>query len=671
MSELRVESFRTLAGHLGAASPLPPLRAFKGVHGGIKTDDNVPESARTHLGYGLDAGLLPYAVQDGYDRRREEQDLRVAVLENETLRAMFLLELGGRLWSLVHKPSGRELLYRNPVFQPANLAVRNAWFAGGVEWNCSIQGHTPFTCSPLFAARARTADGAPILRLYEWERIRGVPYQLDFWLPDGSPWLFARGRIVNPHAAEIPMYWWSNIAVHEAENVRVIVPTDAAYNFGYTGVMKRIPVPVHEGVDRTYSTNAPGAADAFYDIPEGRRPWVSALDGSGRGLIQTSTRRLRGRKLFVWGMGAGGRHWQEYLAQPGSAYIEIQAGLAQTQLECIPMPSKTEWTWLEAYGLMEADADAVHGDDWQAARGDVQGRLDEALPEARLNTMLAESDAVANQAPEEILQRGSGWGALERRRAEAAGQPVDWGTGIVFDDGSMGDAQAPWLVLLQTGEMPCHPPGEGPGAWLVQAEWHDLLAASLAAGHSDHWLAWLHLGVMRYSAGEVEGAEEAWRTSVEREPSAWALRNLAVSAQHRGDNKAAADLLAQACELEPGLVPLAIECCNALMALDRPGDVAALIDDAPPEVRDHPRMQVARAHAELKLGLLDNVERFLLSETEVPDIREGEVSLSDLWFQLHEQRVAAEEGMAIDDALKARVREQFPPPRHIDFRMAE
>ncbi len=39
------------------------------------------------------------------------------------LKATFLLEYGGRMWSLVHKPSGRELLYVNPMFQPANLAI--------------------------------------------------------------------------------------------------------------------------------------------------------------------------------------------------------------------------------------------------------------------------------------------------------------------------------------------------------------------------------------------------------------------------------------------------------------------------------------------------------------------------------------------------------------------
>jgi len=56
------------------------------------------------------------------------------------------------------------------------------------------------------------------------------------------------------------------------------------------------------------------------------------------------------------------------------------------------------------------------------------------------------------------------------------------------------------------------------------------------------------------------------------------------------------------------------------------------------------------------------------SGIEVPDMREGEVLLSDLWYRMHEKRLAEAEGVAIDDELRERVRRDFPPPAHIDFR---
>ena len=102
------------------------------------------------------------------------------------------------------------LLYRNPILQPANLALRNAWFAGGVEWNIGTIGHSPTTCEPLHAARVLQPDGTPVLRMYEFERMREVVFQVDAWLPEDSPVLLVHVQIVNPSDTETPMYWWSN-----------------------------------------------------------------------------------------------------------------------------------------------------------------------------------------------------------------------------------------------------------------------------------------------------------------------------------------------------------------------------------------------------------------------------------------------------------------------------
>ena len=57
--------------------------------------------------------MLPYLLQDDYSRELVPQETSVAVLENSYLRAVVLLEFGGRLWSLEDKVAGRELLYNN------------------------------------------------------------------------------------------------------------------------------------------------------------------------------------------------------------------------------------------------------------------------------------------------------------------------------------------------------------------------------------------------------------------------------------------------------------------------------------------------------------------------------------------------------------------------------
>ncbi len=408
-SSLRLDTLTVPTADLGPVNPLPPLTGPTGPTGHEVQAPFADAEMAANIGYGRIDSVLPYLVQDGYTRDRWLTDHPVAVLENDVLRATFLLDHGGRLWSLLHRPTGRELLHRNPVLQPANLALRNAWFAGGVEWNTGATGHTPLTCAPVHAARITRPDGTPALRCYEWERIRGLVYCVEAWLPPGSPVLLVHVRLVNPHRHETPAYWWSNTAVPQAPDVRVICPAESAYHLGDDRRLRTIPVPDYDGLDVSYPGRARHAADYFFDARASDPRWIAALDGGGTGLAQVSTGRLTGRKLFVWGGSTGGRHWQEFLSGPDAAYFEIQAGLARTQLEHLRMPGGARWSWVEAYGLLRADPRRVHGP-WQAARRAVGTAVDALAPQSWLESSLAEAERCADDPPEQILHAGSGVG---------------------------------------------------------------------------------------------------------------------------------------------------------------------------------------------------------------------------------------------------------------------
>ena len=637
-TRLELEIFTMPAASLGARNPLPAL---------------------------ANDGCFPHGEQNGYNRVRKPRAFQAAVLENDRLRATFLLELGGRLWSLIDKRSGRELLYCNPVFQPGALACCNAWFSGGVEWNFCGGGHTPLTCSPLFAARVRGRDGSPILRLYEFERKFAMPYQMDFHLPDGSPWLFVRVRLANPHDHALETYWWSNIAIPETPDLRVLAPADAAYQWAYTGSMRRLSMPHDDGIrDASYPVNLPGAADYFWDIPERQRPWEAGLDADGRGLIHVSTAALRGRKMFVWGMSPGGRHWQQFLSVPDKPYVEIQGGTAQTQQQKCPLAAGGTIEWMEAYGLMEADPRCVHGSDWETAWREVDRRIDQALPPASLDKMLADTAVDAARAPEAILHRGSGWGALENERRRHAGLPPMNSPAMVFDEASLGPEQEPWLALLRNGTLPEH---SAPVSWMMQKEWQDLLDASPAR----HWLSLLHLGVMRYQAGDAAGARDAWEHSLALRRTPWALRNLAVDARKEKQADRAAELLSEAYLLLPDLRPLAAECGRALIEAGRSAELLRLLHEMPAPIRQDGRIRVLESQASLRTGDLARAEAILLDpELIVPDLREGELLLSDVWYGLQAQKLADAMCVPIDDALREIAKQEFPPPKNLDFRLA-
>ena len=60
-----------------------------------------------------------------------------------------------------------------------------------------------------------------------------------------------------------------------------------------------------------------------------------------------------------------------------------------------------------------------------------------------------------------------------------------------------------------------------------------------------------------------------------------------------------------------------------------------------------------------------------LLEREFVTIKESETSPTDLWFEWQARRISAEKNVALDDALRARVRRELRPPAHLDFRIAK
>lgn len=602
---------------LGAENPLPPLRPPSELHEvtsfSARLADELPPDLAANIRYGGLHSLLPCLVQDGYARARELAELPAFALDNGRVRATVLPSYGGRLWSL--EVDGRELLYRNPVVQPANLALRNAWLAGGVEWNLGSTGHWTGTCEPLHAATVEGPDGTPVLRLWEWERTRNLVVQLDFWLPAESTMLYVGVRIRNPHPYEVPAYWWSNIAVPQSPGGRVLAPASHAWHFGYTKTLDLVDV---SDPDVSYPMRHTQAADYFFELPADQRPWIAAVSESGEGLVQLSTSRLRGRKLFVWGTGRGGRRWQEWLA-PGAGengYTEIQAGLARTQLEHLPLPAATTWDWLEAYGPVTVP-DAFGS--WSSAIESGGRAVEALLPADELAPRHHQWLSIADAEPSERLSDGSGWGALEFARLKSAGTPIAL-PGTPFD--VLTPRQQPWLALLD-GAMPAGSE-DAPDGTLV-GPWRALLEEA-----PDDWLVLYHRGVARWHDGDLAGARSAWQESLAHRETVWALRNLAVVAD---DPSEAVSLYSRALELAPELRPLVVEALTFFIRSNLYAEAAALLSRLG-ELRQDGQVMLAEVEVLLWQGDAKTAEALLDKGIELPGIREGANRLAELWREV-------------------------------------
>lgn len=589
---------------------------------------------------------LPYLDQDGYRRREEPTEHATIVLENDHLTATFLPGLGGRLWSLVDRASGRELLHQNAAIRFRNLALRNAWFAGGVEWNIGMIGHSPFTSSPVHTAALSGPDGEVGLRFFEYERIRNVTFRVDAWLPDGSSELFIRGTILNAQPDATPMYWWSNTAVPQREETRVLAPAASAWKYGSERVLSTVPVPVVDGSDITWPARTEDTVDYFFDTAGTRMPWIAAVDGTGFGLVQASTANLKGRKLFVWGQNPGGRHWQEWVSGPDS-YCEIQAGLARTQLEYLRMPAETEWSWVEAYGAIQLDVGAAQSPDWDTATGAVAGHLAARDLERRL-----EGFRTRDQAGEilvEVIPDGSSWGTVENELRKRSGREPFPAEVTPFPADADGPEEGFWLRLLR-GQPPTAAeldPAQPPASYQIDPRWVPLLK------QRDDWAALLHLGVIAAAQGAFADAGALWRASVDRAPNAWALRNLGALADDRGNAAEAVGFYRAAHELAPGLLPLTRELLAVLQRAGQPREVLDLVDSLTGDAREDGRVLVAEARASLAVGDVDRCRGILERDLEILDLREGDALLEELWNEYQ----AASGGPA------------EPLPQRYDFRM--
>jgi Domain of unknown function (DUF5107) len=603
----------------GPENPLPPLRLLGDLHGDVDGTGLDEEMAR-NLRYGHVRSVLPYLLQDEYARELVPRETAVAILENSYLRAMVLLELGGRLWSLEDKVAGRELLYNNDRIQFGNLGLRNAWFPGGVEWNLGTTGHTALTCSPVHAASLELPDGAPGLRIYEWERMRELVYQVDFRLGPGSRRLVVDITVTNPNAYAVPAYWWSNIAVASSVGARVVTPGHSAFEFTYARRLHRVPVPGPGGLDLSYPQAAARTADYFFELDPGKLPWIAAVDAAGVGLLQVSSGRLRGRKLFTWGNSSGGRRWQEFLTGSTESYFEVQAGLTRTQLEHVPLGPGASWSWTEVYGPVAVSAEAVHGE-W----ADAVECLEPAVAEAQAESMLG-GDARAGGRQGERVHTGSGWGALESLRREMAREPPSPVIDRLFPRSSLGDDQESWIALLETGTLP----SGTPRSYVVGRSWSGLVEAA-----ADSAASMLHRGVVRWGAGHREAAVEAWEAACALEPDSWlALRNLAGASGLMGAPGRSAEQYLRALDLMPDLPQLRVEAIEALIAADRLAEAIALAQTAPPSSFAG-RFRFLEARAAVLHGDNGRAESILAGGLEIADLREGEVSLSDLWLAVH------------------------------------
>ncbi len=666
MSTIKKITLEVSTVEMNGTNPLPLLNTMSPAPR-FFSPANLEEDDELFLNHNTVCSTFPYLEQDAYTHELVGRGLPAVVLENDCLRATFTPTVGGKLWSLYDKKADKELLFDNPVYRPAHLGLRNAWASGGVEWNCGATiGHHPHTCDTMFTVlidEKESGIGCPVLRMYHFERIRAVTQQMDFYLPEGSPYLHCRMRIVNDAYTETSMYWWSNIAVPSDPEARNIVPADFAFTNSISVsalkakevMVQRVAIPYRNGIDITYPTTNPTSKDYFFKTYPDRRHYTAHLDKNGYGLVETSTSRLKGRKLFVWGQRKGAENFQEFLAghdgygrYSDGQYCEIQCGLAASQYEAIPMPGKTAWEFIEYYGPLKADPAKVHGE-WHGAQAEVEARLDETADLAAMEKELRDTRAMATSALGEVLYYGDGFAALENLRREKAGMPP---LCPHLDFGKIGEDEAMWAALVENGSLRYADNGNSanpPASYQRRPEWRELMTAAAAGPDRHFWLTHHLLGLAYLADREYAAAEAELELSARLETNAWNTHAFSELYRLQGKTELFAMTALAAARMKPDSDPLVKNAMRALAKAEMWQEIVTFHREISEAQKALPRVKLYYALAAASLGDIDTADAILYENGAlvVNDIEEGETTMTELW-KLVEAGKAAREGREFD-----------------------
>lgn len=201
--------------------------------------------------------------------------------------------------------------------------------------------------------------------------------------------------------------------------------------------------------------------------------------------------------------------------------------------------------------------------------------------------------------------------------------------------------------------------------------WLDKLLKSTELKEGDHWYTYLQAGITAYALGEVMEARRLFEISIEREPSLWAYRNLAmIYLNEIGDKSKGLIYMAKAYEM-----PIAKELYSFLkeygyILINNNCDKLwiKIYELLPEHFRKNSRLAIYYAFALLHIGKPEDTAKIITKDFVLNDVKEGELSVSKLWQDTYMQ-ICKKKGNLSDEAAKKLAAEKYPLPYALDFRM--
>ncbi len=377
------------------------------------------------------AGFYPYTMLDPSSRSQRPVPVKYEclVLENEYLRAEFLPELGGRIYSAYDKVAKRQLFYHPTVIKPGRYNQRGAWPVGNLELYGPFDAHMlTWPGEPWAWAHERHPDGSATVTLSHIDHIFRDKISLGVTLHPGRAFLELTIRLQNKNLLPNRYLIWTNAGVAVTDGSRFVYPMTQTIGHDSSALSTW---PMIGGADLSWNKNNVNMLGVFgLDIFDN---FMSIYDYKTDYGTICYTNRLLARGMKTWTFGSGPTAWRqaENYTDNDGIYMETQSGrfIWDGNYEIID-PGKTDgWTeyWFGAGkigGLTTATRDvAVRFDppDQRPAMAELSVTATAEFPRAALELFAGDAEIWSTRS---ALSVGTAFHASIQLPANAKGKQL-------------------------------------------------------------------------------------------------------------------------------------------------------------------------------------------------------------------------------------------------------
>ena len=279
-------------------------------------------------------GVYPYETYVETSARPVPKNYRLVVLENRHLKVTVCPDLGGKVYSMINKPSGKEVLYVPEVIRYTRILPRFYFIAGGIEVSFPIS-HSP-TQNETVTYKIDKTKNRVYVTCGERELRFGMQWSVEYSLGADDHFLTQRVLYYNPGTKAYPWMSWSNAAL----------PADQETKFNFPSGHVLSHASVIDSLD--WETKGPKTESEIKEMTgyfwktKDVNAFGAFTPSTGTGLYHIADEKSApGIKLWSYGNDSS---WSVLSTAQNKRYIEIQGGpIGDQSIKLELQPKQKSW----------------------------------------------------------------------------------------------------------------------------------------------------------------------------------------------------------------------------------------------------------------------------------------------------------------------------------------